>query len=321
MQKKSRNRELPFVSFIIPTFNAQKHLESCLKSIRNQNYPRSRYEIFVVDGGSKDRTRQIAKKYRAIIIDNPAVDQESGKSLGIQEARGKIIALMDSDNEIAKKDWLIKMVKPLVVDPSLFGVESFYFNKKNDNIFNRYSMAAHIADPFSRCIAARLKQTKKKGYIEYEIPKGQAYPLGANGFLWNKSVIKKAGYYKPMFEESNFSFFAMEAGYRRFARVPGYGIYHYHINSMRDFIKKRLKIGGKFLNRKDEKKRTWLEGVSVSRFILSFFYCATFLGPMIEGFVNFIKTKEKAWLLHPIMSFVSVVSYGVVFLKRRFPIQ
>lgn len=306
----------PFVTFIIPTLNAQRYLEKCLKSIRKQDYPKSKYEIFVVDGGSTDGTLSLAKKYKAKVLQNRAVDQESGKSIGIQKSKGEIIVLMDSDNEIIKKDWLQKMILPIIEDPELFGVESYYFSKKGDNIFNNYSMTLHIADPFSRCIAAKLKMRNKNNYEEYEIPEAESYPLGANGFLWNKKIIKKVGKYKPMFEESNFSFFATEMGYRKFARVKGYGIYHYHIDSLQDFIKKRLKIGNKFLNRKGEKKRTWIEGISKTKFVLCALYCGTFVGPTIEAAINYQKTKNKAWLIHPLMSFISVVSYTIVFIRR-----
>lgn len=315
-----KKKTTPFVSFIIPTYNANDYIEQCLKSIINQDYPKNKYEILVVDGRSKDRTREIAKSYGAIIIDNPQKDPETAKSLGIQKSKGEIIALVDSDNIIVKKDWLINMVDPLIKDPSLYGVESFYFPQKGESIFNTYCMVAHIADPFSRCLAARLEEKNKDGYIEYMIPGGSTYPLGANGFLWNKRVIKDVGWYKPKFEESNFSYLALQKGYRKFARVAGYGIYHNHITSLSDFIAKRIKIGNKFLKRKEEKRKTWLEGVPKTKFIFSLVYCLTFIGPFIEGLYNLTKTGERAWLLHPFMSFISVVSYGVVFIRRKIDI-
>lgn len=309
--------KFPYVSFIIPTLNAQKYLSLCLTSIRKQEYPEDKYEILIIDGGSKDRTLNIAKQFTSKIIYNKKVDQETGKSLGINASKGNIIVLMDADNEIIKEDWLARMVKPLIIDPNLFGVESLYFPKKGESIFNTYCMLAHIADPFSRALAAKLIMRNKEDYYECIIPGGSTYPLGANGFLWNKKIIKKVGLFNPKFEESNFSYFALKAGYRKFARISGYGIYHHHIDSLGDFIDKRLKIGNKFLNRAVEKKKTWLEGVSIFKFLLAALYCGTFIGPFVEGFINFIKTKNKAWLLHPLMSFISIIVYVFVFVKRK----
>jgi len=308
------------VSFIIPTLNAERYLERCLRSIRKQNYPLNEYEILVVDGGSTDKTLAIAEKYNAKIINNPFIDQESGKSLGIQKSKGKVLVLMDSDNEIVRKDWLRKMLKPLITNPNLFGVESLYYSRKGDNIFNKYCMLLHIADPFSRALASKLITNKRNGYLECSISGKSIYPLGANGFLWRKKVIEQIGLYKPKFEESNFTHYILEKGYRRFARVPGYGIYHYHIDSLRDFIKKRLKIGSKFLNRRKEKKKTWLEGVSRIKFAYAVIYCISFAGPFAEALINYVKTKEKAWFLHPIMSFISVVTYIWVYIKRKLTI-
>src|SRR3989304_4830046 len=115
---------LPFVSFVIPTYNAQKYLDKCLVSIERQDYPRDRMETFVIDGGSNDETLSIAKKYDVKILKNPYRDAESGKSIGIQASKGEIIALVDADNELVEKYWLRSMVKPLVENLSIFGVES-----------------------------------------------------------------------------------------------------------------------------------------------------------------------------------------------------
>lgn len=309
---------IPAVTFIIPTYNAARYLRNCLESIRKQDYPKDKYEILIIDGGSTDQTLKIAKSYQLKILNNPDKDAESAKSIGIRYSKGEILALLDADNEIIQKDWLRRMVEPLIKDPSLFGVESFYFPKLGESIFNTYSMLAHISDPFSRCLAGRLICAGKEDYDEYTIPKGSVYPLGANGFLWNKKVIKQVGFYQPKFEESNFSYFAIKRGYRKFARIPGYGIYHDHINSLGDFIGKRLKIGNKFLKRREEKRQTWLEGVSPLKFVFSVIYCLTAIGPLIEGTYNFLKTGYSAWFLHPLMSFISVNVYGLVVIRRTF---
>lgn len=310
-------KKYPFVSFIIPTLNAERYLDICLRSIRKQNYPSNRYEILVVDGGSSDTTFEIAKKFGCEVFNNPMVDPESGKAIGIKASKGNIIALLDADNVIVRKDWLKKMVFPIIDNSKLFGVESSYFYRQKDNVFNKYCMLIHIADPFSRALAANLKIEKKTGYQECGIPEGQSYPLGANGFLWNKRVINELGNDFPVFEESNFSYYIMQKGFRTFARVSGYGIYHYHINSFMDFVKKRLKIGNKFLNRKVEKRRTWIEGVPRSRIVFSVIYCTTFIGPLIESSCQFIKSGNLVWFLHPFMCFTSVILYSYVFIKRK----
>ena len=58
----------PRISVIMPTLNAEAILENCLGSIAGQTYPRDRIEIILADAHSKDRTREIAKKYGCIVL-------------------------------------------------------------------------------------------------------------------------------------------------------------------------------------------------------------------------------------------------------------
>ena len=48
------------ISVIIPTYNEEENIAQCLVSLSHQTVPRDEYEIIVVDGGSKDATREIA---------------------------------------------------------------------------------------------------------------------------------------------------------------------------------------------------------------------------------------------------------------------
>ena len=66
----------PWVSFIIPTLNAGALLDNCLASIARQSYPRARYEIILADADSKDRTREIAGKYGARVVDDKGKNME-----------------------------------------------------------------------------------------------------------------------------------------------------------------------------------------------------------------------------------------------------
>ncbi|HNL86302.1 MAG TPA: glycosyltransferase, partial [Methanoregulaceae archaeon] len=47
------------ISVIVPAYNEEKNIGMCLQSLSRQTIPRDSYEIIVVDGGSKDRTREI----------------------------------------------------------------------------------------------------------------------------------------------------------------------------------------------------------------------------------------------------------------------
>src|SRR5438067_940701 len=91
----------PRVSFIMPTLNAEALLDNCLASVARQTYPRDRCEIILADAHSKDRTRQIAANYGALVLDDNGKNMEEGKRLALRQATGEYIVFIDADNEIS----------------------------------------------------------------------------------------------------------------------------------------------------------------------------------------------------------------------------
>jgi len=45
-----------FVSVIVPLYNGEGMIAECIESLLNQDYPKDRYEIIIVDNDSTDRT-------------------------------------------------------------------------------------------------------------------------------------------------------------------------------------------------------------------------------------------------------------------------
>jgi len=87
------------ISIIMPTLNEESRIERALKSIRMQSINQEEIDILVIDGGSTDRTIEIAKLYGARIIDNPKVLPEEAKSIGLRECASKYIVFLDADEE------------------------------------------------------------------------------------------------------------------------------------------------------------------------------------------------------------------------------
>jgi len=92
---------LPFVSVVVPCRNEERYIRNCLSSIGNNDYPKERLEVMVVDGMSSDRTRQIVKEVAAgsasmRIIDNLKYSIPAAMNLGIRNARGEVILKIDA---------------------------------------------------------------------------------------------------------------------------------------------------------------------------------------------------------------------------------
>lgn len=109
----------PFFSIIIATYNSERTLGYTLDSIRKQSIAQSELEIIVVDGGSTDKTLKIAKKYQAIIYDNPKRLPEYAKAVGTAHAIGHYIMRMDSDEEFSYHTQLQEKMEFLQKHPEL----------------------------------------------------------------------------------------------------------------------------------------------------------------------------------------------------------
>lgn len=91
------------LSIIIPAKNEEKHIGKLLSSIRKQSF--KDYEIIVADAKSTDKTREIAKKYGAKVVNGGMPGP--GRNRGAEVAKGKDLCFIDSD-AIIPKDFLKK---------------------------------------------------------------------------------------------------------------------------------------------------------------------------------------------------------------------
>ena len=98
----------PYISIVVICFNEEVYLERCLLALKNQDYPRDRYEIIIVDNGSKDRSLQISRKYGDVVEVHQNIRVGELRNIGAKIAKGSIVAFLDGDCE-ASKDWLAKI--------------------------------------------------------------------------------------------------------------------------------------------------------------------------------------------------------------------
>jgi len=91
---------IPFVSVLIDTYNYSQFIEKAIDSVLEQTYPHDKIEIIVVDDGSTDDTQNKVKKYKDKIryFYKSNGGQASAFNLGIKEAHGEYIVLLDSDD-------------------------------------------------------------------------------------------------------------------------------------------------------------------------------------------------------------------------------
>lgn len=115
-------KDFPLVSIVICTFNRKNLLSDCLTSIFSMEYPRSLYEVIIVDGGSNDGTEELLTKFSDIRF---VVERKYGlayaRNKGAELAQGSVVAYTDDDC-IVDQQWLRNLVAGFKKSESIAGV-------------------------------------------------------------------------------------------------------------------------------------------------------------------------------------------------------
>lgn len=82
------------ISFVVPTKNSARTMESCLSSLRHQSYPD--VEVIVVDNKSTDATLEIAERY-CDIVETKGPERSAQRNHGAAVATGDVVVFIDSD--------------------------------------------------------------------------------------------------------------------------------------------------------------------------------------------------------------------------------
>lgn len=106
-------KHFPLVSIVTPTFNAAQHIERCLHSIEQQDYPR--IEHLIVDGLSSDETIAIVKSASSDTIERKLISEADfglydAMSKGVRSSGGEIVHILNADDWYAADDIVSRVV-------------------------------------------------------------------------------------------------------------------------------------------------------------------------------------------------------------------
>ena len=90
----------PLFSVLIDSFNYGKYIEEAVRSVLQQDFPSEEMEILVIDDGSTDDTEKRLEKFGDAIryLKKANGGQASAFNVGLQNARGEFIAMLDADD-------------------------------------------------------------------------------------------------------------------------------------------------------------------------------------------------------------------------------
>lgn len=83
------------ISVIVPTLNEEEHIKLLMHSLKSQG--QIRFETLVLDGGSKDRTSDIASQHNARVVILPAHGEFISRNIGAKMAHGRILLFTCAD--------------------------------------------------------------------------------------------------------------------------------------------------------------------------------------------------------------------------------
>lgn len=114
--KPSSQQLVPFVSVIVPVRNEERFIKRTLVQLIAQDYPRDRYEILVIDGRSTDATKAIAESLsrchpHLTVFDNPRRLSSSARNIGLSQARGELIVVVDGHCELDGPGYLHRVAE------------------------------------------------------------------------------------------------------------------------------------------------------------------------------------------------------------------
>ncbi len=214
------------ISVVIPSYNSAETIEPCLASLSHQSYSGD-YEIILADS-SCDNTRQIVReKFPDVRLISFALRTDPGKArnAGILEAKGDVLALIDSDC-IAAQDWLEKIEAAHRSRYKAVGGVVYNGNHPRDLV----GLAGYLAE-----------------FREFlpEQPRQETWHIPTCNISYKREIFAEKGLFDGKYypqEDLVFNHRLCADG-ERILLDPAIRVYHRHRSNLRDFLAHQRRIG------------------------------------------------------------------------------
>jgi glycosyltransferase involved in cell wall biosynthesis len=320
----------PSVSFVIPTLNAARTLDSCLASIRAQEYD-GEVEIVLADAGSTDRTLEIAREHGVEqVVENPGQTGETGKAVGARAARGEILGFVDSDNILVGHDWTTRMVAPFA-DPEIVSTEALRWDYSDRyGVIDRYCALTGVNDPASifignygryshltgRWTGLPVDQEQLEGYVRVRVDPQLLPTMGANGYLVRADVFHSVLTGDHLFDIDAVGDLARH-GHDLVARVD-VAIGHLFAPSYRVFARKTQRRARDYLYYAGRGERSYPWGRYRRGLVLFALATVATVPTIAQSAVGYARTPDRAWWFHPVACWTTLAIYGWETVRSRF---
>ena len=338
------DKKYPTISVVTATYNSTRTIKRCLESIRGQEYPQESIEIIIADGGSTDKTVEIAKRFGAkvIAIDPAKQNAEYNKSIGIKYARNELLAMIDHDNVLPHTHWLLKMVCPFTEHKNIVGVETLrYAYDPNESLLDRYFALFGTGDPFVWYLgrADRLSYIFDRYNLAGEILSDREYyivrfsidripTIGANGFIVRRETLMNHAQATPhKYFDMDVNVDLITKGFDTYAFVDDAILHLTGYGNIWSYLKRRMlfmnqyHMGDKALERKKVRRYEIYSQKEIWRLVVAIVLCVTLIVPLIDSVRGYRKIKDIAWFLHPLMGLGFVCIYSWVIIRHKITVH
>jgi len=222
--------EFPFVSVIIPVRDQPDDLLDCLKALEKVRYPGDKFEIIVVDDGSREKLEKVVPSTETKIIRNEKSKGAAAcRNIGAEAAKGDILAFIDADC-LATESWLEELV-PFIQQAGAGGVGGYIDGHGDRKWLERYEKVFSPLNMGSRLII------EGKGESGFYVPTAN--------LLASREAFKSAGGFKEgmeVGEDVDFCWRLRERGYA-LVYTPSGSVAHKHRNQLGRMLKRRFEYG------------------------------------------------------------------------------
>lgn len=320
----------PYISIIIPLYNAERTLEKCLKAVFDSTF--QDLEVLVVDDGSTDSSIGIAQSFPCRVLKLPNNQGPSvARNCGARNAKGDVLLFIDSDIVI-QRDTINLFVDSLKSYCAVFGI---YTQKPGtDGLLSLYqNFYAHKS----------IKETRELTSMLYSycvaIKKDAFLQMGGFDESWRR----------PTFEDVQLGLRLTENGYQIYLNKNIKVVHHPNFTIkrfIRNYFYKSLDLSKLMLSKKrltlnDEgwtnRKNliSLIAGLSIPPFLISSFFSQWFMLPFLlalsiflgmnMGFYRFIARQKPLAVLNALFLNLAVQiisAFGIIigleeFLRKK----
>ena len=314
-------------SFSLPVYNEEKRIKRCLDSIKMQDYPQDRIEVLLADGGSSDRTVEIASQYEFVRVSpNPRKLADFGAKINAKEATGDLFVIFAADNELADRDWLKIVNNVFLYDQEVSTLWCKMISSLEDSPLNRYYELIQN-DPLSFFVNKNLRYYLERAFLRkfngkncyiFNVDKNKPLIWGANGLVYRTSWVREIILREGFVADNDVFQILIEGGKNKVAYLEDLYVYHHHIKSLKQWRKKwKRNFLEHFLTKRHTRNLGWIMNKNFKwKLLLWMVYSIIPLFSFIHSVYLSFRRRNIYWLYHSLASFYQAVTYSWLVLSN-----